>query len=116
MLARIHISQPEPALIAFCVRRCDPVGESSVKQSAAALSDDALIRGRSGPKSWTQLWREVRAVRVAPIELGPNSVAWFKAEIDAWKASRPRRAYGTAQPTLDTVATAAYAKPTGKVP
>jgi predicted DNA-binding transcriptional regulator AlpA len=27
----------------------------------------------------------------APVELGPNSVAWIADEVDAWLASRPRR-------------------------
>lgn len=26
----------------------------------------------------------------APVQLGPNSVAWVRAEIDQWRASRPR--------------------------
>ena len=47
-------------------------------------------------KSRVQLWRDIRARRFpAPIEIGPNSVAWVEAEIEAWKASRPRRTYGS---------------------
>ena len=59
----------------------------------------ALIRGWAGAareagKSRVQLWRDIRrGTFPAPIELGPNSVAWFKAEIDAWKQSRPRKTY-----------------------
>ena len=58
-----------------------------------------LVRGWAGAARETgtsrvQLWRRVRAGTFpAPIELGPNSVAWFKAEIDAWKRSRPRKTY-----------------------
>jgi predicted DNA-binding transcriptional regulator AlpA len=59
-----------------------------------------LIRGWRGisaavAKSRVQLWRDIRADRFpAPVELGPNSVGWIRAEIDAWLASRPRRTYG----------------------
>ena len=58
-----------------------------------------LVRGWAGAareagKSRAQLWRDIRrGTFPAPIELGPNSVAWFKAEIDAWKRSRPRKTY-----------------------
>jgi prophage regulatory protein len=58
-----------------------------------------LVRGWAGAareagKSRVQLWRDIRrGTFPAPIELGPNSVAWFKAEIDAWKQSRPRKTY-----------------------
>lgn len=48
-------------------------------------------------KSRTQLWRDVRAgLFPAPIETGPNSLAWIRSEVDAWKASRPRRTYSAA--------------------
>lgn len=59
-----------------------------------------LIRGWNGAvaatgRSRVQLWRDVRAGRFpAPLEIGPNSVAWYRDEIEAWKASRPRRTYG----------------------
>jgi predicted DNA-binding transcriptional regulator AlpA len=62
-----------------------------------------LIRGWAGicaevQKSRVQLWRDVRAGRFpAPIETGPNSIAWFRAEIDEWLASRPRRNYRSAE-------------------
>ena len=58
-----------------------------------------LIRGCRGisaatGKSRVQLWRDIRARQFPPpIELGPNSIAWYRAEIEAWKASRPRRSY-----------------------
>jgi predicted DNA-binding transcriptional regulator AlpA len=61
-----------------------------------------LIRGWDGicaeiDKSRVQIWRDIRAGRFpAPIELGPNSIAWFKSEVETWKASRPRRTYGAA--------------------
>jgi predicted DNA-binding transcriptional regulator AlpA len=61
-----------------------------------------LIRGWAGitaevQKSRVQLWRDIRAGRFpAPIETGPNSIAWFRLEIEAWKASRPRRTYSAA--------------------
>jgi prophage regulatory protein len=59
----------------------------------------ALIRGWRGicaetGKSRVQLWRDIRAKKFPqPIEIGPNSLAWFRAEIEAWKSSRPRRTY-----------------------
>jgi prophage regulatory protein len=58
-----------------------------------------LVRGWAGAareagKSRVQLWRDIRrGTFPAPIALGPNSVAWFRAEIDAWKRSRPRKTY-----------------------
>jgi len=60
-----------------------------------------LIRGWRGicaktGKSRVQLWRDIRAHRFPPpIELGPNSIGWYRSEIDAWMAERPRRMYGT---------------------
>lgn len=26
----------------------------------------------------------------APVQLGPNAVAWIRSEVDEWRASRPR--------------------------
>jgi predicted DNA-binding transcriptional regulator AlpA len=58
-----------------------------------------LIRGWAGvtaevKKSRVQLWRDIRAGTFpAPIETGANSIAWFRAEVEAWKGSRPRRTY-----------------------
>jgi prophage regulatory protein len=66
---------------------------------AAAPPDSGLIRGwrgvcRKTGKSRVQLWRDVRNGRFpAPIEIGPNSVAWHNIEVDAWLAARPRRTY-----------------------
>lgn len=66
-------------------------------------SDEQLIRGWSrlcaelDNRSRQQIWRDIRAGRFpAPIELGPNSVAWFRAEIEEWKRARPRRTYRSA--------------------
>ena len=67
-------------------------------QRTAPVGD--LIRGWAGicaevHKSRVQLWRDIRAGHFpAPIETGPNSIAWVRSEIEAWKASRPRRTYG----------------------
>jgi predicted DNA-binding transcriptional regulator AlpA len=50
-------------------------------------------------KSRVQLWRDVRGGRFpAPIETGDNSIAWIRSEVEAWKASRPRRTYRAAEP------------------
>jgi prophage regulatory protein len=47
-------------------------------------------------RSRWQLWRDIRLGRFpAPIELGPNSVAWRRTEVEAWLASRPRRTYAS---------------------
>jgi prophage regulatory protein len=60
-----------------------------------------LIRGwrrvcEAAGKSRVQLWRDIRAGRFPPpIELGPNSIGWYRAEIEAWLAARPRRTYRT---------------------
>jgi predicted DNA-binding transcriptional regulator AlpA len=44
--------------------------------------------------SRVQLWRDIQNGRVpAPIEIGPNSLAWPSAEIEAWRESPPRRTY-----------------------
>ncbi len=65
--------------------------------ASAPIGD--LIAGWAGicaevPKSRVQLWRDIRAgLFPAPIETGPNSVAWFRSEIEDWKRSRPRRTY-----------------------
>jgi prophage regulatory protein len=67
-----------------------------------------LLRGwgavsRATGKSRVQLWRDIRAKRFPPpIELGPNSVAWFEDEINEWLASRPRRTYQAAGPLAST--------------
>jgi prophage regulatory protein len=67
--------------------------------AAPVETSGVLVRGWAGAsretgKSRVQLWRDIRAGTFpSPIAIGPNSVAWFKAEIEAWVASRPRRTY-----------------------
>jgi predicted DNA-binding transcriptional regulator AlpA len=67
--------------------------------TAGSPRGSELIRGWRGisaatGKSRVQLWRDIRARRFpSPIELGPNSIAWYRAEIEAWMAARPRRTY-----------------------
>jgi len=69
-------------------------------ESGAAPELPDLIRGWRGicaatGKSRVQIWRDIRVGKFpAPLELGPNSVAWLRSEVAAWKASRPRRTYG----------------------
>jgi|GEM_PF-3005921 predicted DNA-binding transcriptional regulator AlpA len=74
-----------------------------MSNTATAVSEGTgrtIIKGWAGGerktgKSRVQLWRDVSEGRFpAPFELGPNSIAWFEDEIDAWLASRPRRRYG----------------------
>jgi prophage regulatory protein len=51
------------------------------------------------PLSRVQRWRKIRAGKFpAPVQLGPNSVAWFEDEILAWLAAQPRRTYGAPAP------------------
>jgi predicted DNA-binding transcriptional regulator AlpA len=71
------------------------------------LSADELIRGWAGicakaKKSRVQIWRDIRAGTFpAPIEIGPNSLAWWSSEYKAWEVSRPRRRYGRAVSATD---------------
>ena len=77
-------------------------GELYEEQSGSTVAGD-LIRGWAGicaevRKSRVQLWRDIRAGQFpAPIEVGANSIAWFRSEVDAWKASRPRRTYSSGE-------------------
>ena len=64
------------------------------------MAERKLLRGykalseKLGGRSRTQIWRNIKAgLLPPPIELGPNSVAWFDDEIDSNVASRPRRIY-----------------------
>jgi prophage regulatory protein len=72
-------------------------------KSVTSELPDNLIRGWTGVcaeigKSRVQLWRDIREGRFpAPIEIGPNSLAWLRSEVDAWKASRPRRTYRSSE-------------------
>jgi prophage regulatory protein len=50
--------------------------------------------GQKNGKSRSTNWRKIRDDKhPPPIEIGPNSVAWFEDEVDDWLASRPRRRY-----------------------
>jgi predicted DNA-binding transcriptional regulator AlpA len=72
--------------------------ESGISLNGNAPSE--LIRGwgalsREVKKGRVQLWRDIRAGTFpAPIELGANSVGWYRSEVEEWKRSRPRRTYG----------------------
>jgi predicted DNA-binding transcriptional regulator AlpA len=80
---------PRPAAFISSAERGSGIGE--------------LIPGWAGVcaevhKSRVQLWRDIRAgLFPAPIETGPNSVAWLRAEIEEWKRTRPRRTYRAEQ-------------------
>jgi prophage regulatory protein len=77
-------------------------GAVDIAQNAGGAGGE-LIRGWAGiceevRRSRVQIWRDVRAGRFpAPIEIGPNSIAWFRSEIQEWKRSRPRRTYRSSQ-------------------
>ena len=64
------------------------------------MAQCAIIRGyaalsnKLGGRSRVQIYRDIKAGKLpAPFELGPNSVAWFEAEVDEVLASRRRRTY-----------------------
>ena len=56
----------------------------------------AAVHERTG-KSRSQAWRDIRAGKFpAPVQTGPNSVAWYLHEIDAYLRALPRAAYAPA--------------------
>ncbi len=64
------------------------------------MAERKLIRGykalseKLGGRSRTQLWRDIKAgLLPPPLDLGPNSRAWWDDEIDSNVESRPRRIY-----------------------
>ena len=72
-------------------------------QSALGVAPNTgrqIIKGWKGwerktHKSRVQGWRDIRAgVAPPPFELGPNSIAWWEDELDAYLDARPRRRYG----------------------
>ncbi len=64
--------------------------------SADLLRGWSAVEAAAGKSRW-QLRRDIAAGKFpAPLELGENSVAWIQAEVDAWRASRPRRTYQAA--------------------
>jgi prophage regulatory protein len=72
------------------------------------------VHAKTG-KSRTQAWRDVRMNRFpAPVVIGPNSVAWFEDEIDAWLSNRPRVSYAPSKPPVapEAVATEEPRAPT----
>jgi predicted DNA-binding transcriptional regulator AlpA len=84
------------------IKRARKAAVSISPEGDVSIADESgchLIRGWRGicrqvQKSRVQLWRDIRAGRFPPpIEIGPNSIAWYQEEIEAWKASRPRRTY-----------------------
>jgi prophage regulatory protein len=78
-----------------------------VPEEVASSAVGDLIPGWAGVcqevhKSRVQLWRDVRAgVFPAPIEMGPNRVAWIRSEVEQWKRTRPRRTYRS--PVSETI-------------
>jgi prophage regulatory protein len=53
----------------------------------------AIVHELTG-KSRSQAWRDIRAGRFpSPVQTGPNSVAWYLHEVEAYVASRPRVSY-----------------------
>ncbi len=49
------------------------------------------VQFRTGGKSRTTLWRDVRAGRFpAPVRVGANRIGWLESEIEEWQESLPR--------------------------
>ncbi|MFB3111810.1 MAG: helix-turn-helix transcriptional regulator [Gemmatimonadales bacterium] len=49
------------------------------------------VQFRTGGKSRTTLWRDVRAGRFpAPVKVGPNRIGWLESEIEDWQENLPR--------------------------
>jgi prophage regulatory protein len=82
-----------------------PANEAAAPRPPPASNDAAIswkllkwpaVHERTG-KSRSQAWRDIRAGRFpAPVQTGPNSVAWYEHEIDAYVGSLPRATYAPA--------------------
>ncbi len=49
------------------------------------------VQFRTGGKSRTTLWRDVRAGRFpAPVKVGRNRIGWLESEIEEWQENLPR--------------------------
>ena len=49
------------------------------------------VQFRTGNKSRTTLWRDVRAGRFpAPVKVGRNRIGWLESEIEEWQENLPR--------------------------
>jgi prophage regulatory protein len=58
--------------------------------SQRQLLRESEVCGRTR-KHRSSVWRDVRSGAMpSPVRLGPNSIAWYADEIDAWVANRPR--------------------------
>jgi prophage regulatory protein len=69
------------------------MADTDTPQNTELIRGWRAISAATG-KSRVQLWRDVRAGTFPPpLELGPNSIGWVKAEVDAWLRSRRRRYY-----------------------
>jgi len=94
---RAGVSTAQPDHTGAAAPRAPPVGTDEQPRSRRLIRWPA-VREKTG-KSRTQAWRDVRAGRFpAPVQTGPNSVAWYEDEIDAYVASLPRARYA---PTVE---------------
>ncbi len=49
------------------------------------------VKVRTGDKSRTTIWRDVRAGRFpAPVKVGRNRIGWLESEIEEWQENLPR--------------------------
>ena len=47
--------------------------------------------------SRTTIWRRVKVGDFpAPVETTPDTIAWYRSEVETWMAKRPRRTYRVA--------------------
>jgi predicted DNA-binding transcriptional regulator AlpA len=86
--------------------RTTSIGEVSEASAGASPIEAELIVGWRAlqdivPRSRAQISRDIAAKRFpAPIELGARSVAWWRSEVAAWWAARPRRDYAAPAQSL----------------
>ena len=68
--------------------------EQSPRRKLLRYSEVIKITGRSR----TSIWRDVHNGRFpAPVQTGPNTVAWFDDEVFDWIAARPRVVYASGE-------------------
>lgn len=65
------------------------MSESGALTHPPRILREPEVKARTG-KSRVQRWRDIRSGKFpAPVQLGPNSIGWREADIDAWLNLRP---------------------------
>ena len=86
-------AQSHPLLARNILKRCNT--ESTTKDPILRVWEVLAAMGFSR----TTLWRQVRDRKFPrPVEMAPNCVGWFASEVEAHRASLPRRTYGATTP------------------